>query len=112
MILDRAVRRDGQHGFRHEQRHERHDHQIGAQGVEPGRHLRRVERLHLADLDARLAGRLRQGVGRLAVAVGRAVDRHDVLAVLAQRLEHLGSERLLSVDDDPHLMTSGPCRVP
>ena len=95
-----------QDGLGHEPRDEGHDHQIGAQCGELARHLRRPRTTPPGGPRCPRRGPLVPG-GRVVArrVVRRAVDRDDVLAVLAQSLEHLGPERLLSVDDDPHLIT-------
>ena len=60
--------------------HERHDHEVGLEPGELGGRVVGLERLGLAQLEARLARGLGERVGRPALLVGRAVDRDDVLA--------------------------------
>jgi hypothetical protein len=102
MVLDRAVGRDRERLFGHQQQHVSHDAEFGVQalhllpntrvlegrGLEEGEILGEREFLERIQLRARL--------------VGRAVDADDLLAAIEQRFEHRMAEGLLAVEQDTH----------
>ena len=102
MVLNRAVGRNVEKLFRHEQGDERHHLQVGLERAEFLPHLGLAIRGGL--IDRKLGGerRLLERVGLLAWFLGRAIDRDHVLAALDERFEHGLAERLLAMNDDPH----------
>ena len=102
VILDRAVRRDVEEFFRHEQRDEGHDLEVGLERLELLPDFRVLVGRRLIDRQLRRDRGFLQRIGLGAFFFRRDIDADDVLAALDQRLQHGLAEGLLAVNHDTH----------
>ena len=99
------MRRDIEELLGHEQRHERHDLQVGLERLELFPHLGLAIGCRLIDRQLGRDCRFLQRVGLLAGLLRRDIDADDVLAALQERLQHGLAEGLLAMDHDAHRST-------
>src|SRR4051812_1682787 len=102
MVLDRALGRNVEKFFRHEQRDEGHDLQVGLERLELGPDLGLAVGRRLIDRKRGRERRLLQRIGFGTLLLRRDIDRDHFVATLEQRLQDGLAERLLAVHHDTH----------
>jgi hypothetical protein len=102
MVLDRALGRDVEKFFRHEQRDEGHHLQVGFERLELGPDFGLAVGRRLIDRERGCERSLLQGIGLGALLLRRDIDRDHFVAALQQRLQDGLAERLLAVHHDTH----------
>ena len=102
MILDRAVSRDVQGLFRHEEGDVGHDAEVRLQGRDLVADLLFSEGRRLEDGQPALQRGFLEWVGSPPLLVGLTIDTDDFIFSLHERVEDALTEGLLSVDDNSH----------
>jgi len=108
MILNGPVPRDIDEGLRRELQYIGHDADVHGQLAQRAGGVLALERRELEYLQAAFLGGRAQRIGFGAGLFRRAKYRGDLIAPRQERLEHAGTESLLSDECDFHRL-SDPC---
>ena len=89
--------------FRHEQRDERHDLEVGLERLELGQHFRRFVRGRLHHFQTGSERGFLQRIDLGAFFFWRNINGDDFFVAFEQRFQHRLAEGLLAVDHDTHI---------